>query len=276
MAYNFGWRTLYNLPWRASASSHQVQCSSLTFDTLVRNNKYLFLETCRKSNNVWLHALIQSDCLYLSLFFERYNCILLCDWVLGHCSVCSFEDIVLFGVILFSCIVMRTSAFLLCAINCLACVDCLRHGVGSLCLQPCSEVAVRLTSLMLFHSPYVPARGLVVSASVSVLVGREFDRLLPRPCKLVLQPSYQTHGVRKSCRELTQNDNKKNKWTETWNCRNSVVALQDHCSYQAPTTNHHIKQTIHCMSLDRSLRTRRTSLIKPSIGHINLLNLFLL
>jgi len=34
-----------------------------------------------------------------------------------------------------------------------------------------------------------------------------------------------------------------NKWNETWNCRNSVVALQDHCSHKAPTTNHHIKQT---------------------------------
>jgi len=25
------------------------------------------------------------------------------------------------------------------------------------------------------------------------------------------------------------------------NCTNSVVALQDHCSYTAPVTNHHIK-----------------------------------
>jgi len=31
--------------------------------------------------------LMQSDCLYSSLLFEHYNCILLCDWVLGHCSV---------------------------------------------------------------------------------------------------------------------------------------------------------------------------------------------
>ena len=72
---------------------------------------------------------------------------------------------------------------------------------------------------------------------------RVLGRVLPRPCKLVLQPSYQTHGVRKSCRELTQINNKKNKWNETWNCRNSVLALQDHCSYKAPTTNHHIKQS---------------------------------
>ena len=51
---------------------------------------------------------------------------------------------VLFGVILFSCSVTDGSAFLLRAVNCLACVDCLRRGVGSLRLQLCSEVAVRL------------------------------------------------------------------------------------------------------------------------------------
>jgi len=31
---------------------------------------------------------MQSDCLYSSLFFEHYNRILLCEWVLEHCSVC--------------------------------------------------------------------------------------------------------------------------------------------------------------------------------------------
>jgi len=62
---------------------------------------------------------------------------------------------VLLGAILFSCSVTRASAFLLWTVNCLACVDCLRHGVGSLRFQLCSEVAVRLTTLMLFHSLYV-------------------------------------------------------------------------------------------------------------------------
>jgi len=56
----------------------------------------------------------------------------------------------------------------------------------------------------MFSSLFRPARGLVGSASASVLVGREFStlgRVLPRPYKLVLQPSCQAHGVRKSCRE---------------------------------------------------------------------------
>ena len=79
VAYNFGCRALYNLPWRASVSSHQVQCNIPTFEALLRKYKYLFLERCRKSNNLWLRALMQSDCLYSSLFFEHYNRILLCD-----------------------------------------------------------------------------------------------------------------------------------------------------------------------------------------------------
>jgi len=68
-------------------------CNIPAFEALLRKKQYSFLERCRKSNNVWLHALMQSDCLCSSLFFEHYNRILLCDWVLGHCSVCSFEGV---------------------------------------------------------------------------------------------------------------------------------------------------------------------------------------
>ena len=55
---HYGWPiilvvALYNLPWRASVSSHQVQCNIPTFEALLRKYKYLFLERCRKSNNVW-------------------------------------------------------------------------------------------------------------------------------------------------------------------------------------------------------------------------------
>jgi len=79
VAYNFGLRALYNLPWRASVSRHQVQCNIPAFEALLRKNTYLFLERCRKSNNMWLRALMQSNCLYSSLSFEHYNRILLCE-----------------------------------------------------------------------------------------------------------------------------------------------------------------------------------------------------
>jgi len=35
VAYNFGCRALYNLPWRASVRSHQVQCNIPTFEVLL-------------------------------------------------------------------------------------------------------------------------------------------------------------------------------------------------------------------------------------------------
>jgi len=91
VAYNFGCIALYNLPWRGSVSSHQVQCNIPAFEALLRKSTYLFLERCRKSNNVWLrslmhsnclYSLMHSNCLYLSLFFEHYNRILLCEWVI--------------------------------------------------------------------------------------------------------------------------------------------------------------------------------------------------
>ena len=32
-------------------------------------------------------------CLHSSFFFEHYRRILLCDWMFGHCSECSFESV---------------------------------------------------------------------------------------------------------------------------------------------------------------------------------------
>jgi len=36
VAYNFGCRILYSLPWRLSFSSHQVQCNIPTFEALLK------------------------------------------------------------------------------------------------------------------------------------------------------------------------------------------------------------------------------------------------
>jgi len=93
VAYDFGCKALYNLPWKGSVSSHQVQCNIPTFEALLWKYTYLFLESCRKSNNIRLRVLMQSDCLCSSLFFEHYNRILLCEWVLEHCSVCLIDGV---------------------------------------------------------------------------------------------------------------------------------------------------------------------------------------
>jgi len=68
-------------------SNHQVQCNIPTFEALLRKYKHLFLERCRKSNNILLRALMHSDYLYSSLSFEHYNRILLCEWVIVLCSI---------------------------------------------------------------------------------------------------------------------------------------------------------------------------------------------
>jgi len=47
VTYHFGCRVLYNLPLRASDSSHQAQCNIPTFEALSRKNVYLFLERCK-------------------------------------------------------------------------------------------------------------------------------------------------------------------------------------------------------------------------------------
>jgi len=46
------------------AMTHQVECNIPTFEALLRKNRYLFFERCRRCNNVWLLALTKSDCLY--------------------------------------------------------------------------------------------------------------------------------------------------------------------------------------------------------------------
>jgi len=86
VAYNFGCRALYNLPRRASVSSHQVQCSIPAFETLLWKYTYLFLK------KLWKYTYLPSDCLYSSLFFEHYNRIVLCEWVIELCCIRLIDD----------------------------------------------------------------------------------------------------------------------------------------------------------------------------------------
>ena len=71
--------------------THQVQCNIPTFEAFLRKNMHLFLERCRRSNNAMVACF---DAVRVFIFvFEHYNRISLCDWALGHCSVCSFEGV---------------------------------------------------------------------------------------------------------------------------------------------------------------------------------------
>jgi len=83
-----------------------------------------------------------------------------------------------------------------------------------------------------------PARDLVVSASASELVCREFDfRPGLTKTKWISTVAF-VLGTR--CSEELQETQKRTEWNETRNCTNSEVVLQDHC-YKAPTTNHDLK-----------------------------------
>jgi len=73
--------------------THQVQCNIPTFQTVLIKNMHLFLERCKRSYNVMVARFDAVRLFIFSLFFEHYNRILLCDWVLGHCSVYSFEGV---------------------------------------------------------------------------------------------------------------------------------------------------------------------------------------
>jgi len=114
---------------------------------------------CLKFFGLWVHRAnyFFADCFRVTCKkFDVFYCILAIR-ILGlsdRNTLNLMKKSVLFGVILFSCNVTCASAFLLPAVNCLACVDCLRRGVGFLRLQLCSEVAGRLTTLRLFHSLY--------------------------------------------------------------------------------------------------------------------------
>jgi len=69
--------------------------------------------------------------------------------------------------------------------------------------------------------------------SASGLVGREFDSQLVLTKTLKIGTAAFLPGARYM--EELQGTGKR-----TRNCTNSLVALQDHCSYNAPKPNHHI------------------------------------
>jgi len=70
VAYNFGCRALYNLPWRACVSSHQVQCNNGTFLHLrpLRKNTYCFL---KDAESLTVVACFDAGRLFVSVLILR-------------------------------------------------------------------------------------------------------------------------------------------------------------------------------------------------------------
>ena len=67
LSYNFVCRALYNLPWRVSVTSRQVQCNIPSFEVLLR--KKFIPVSWKKSNNAWLRVLMKSDCFFIVPIF---------------------------------------------------------------------------------------------------------------------------------------------------------------------------------------------------------------
>ena len=106
-----------------------------------------------------------------------------------------------------------------------------RHEIHQLCFRQKPTGA---------RPNYWLARGLVVSASALVLVGLEFDS---RPCLTkTLQIGTVAFFPGARCAEEHKTNGVKQYQRP---CTNSVVALQDHCSYKAPSkTPYEIKKAI--------------------------------
>ena len=86
----------------------------------------------------------------------------------------------------------------------------------------------------------------MVSVSASVLVGREFDSAGSYQDVVIWYCSLFTR--RTVCGRAVGNKprtEKQTEWNESRNCTNSMVALQDRCSYKTPTTNQHITWLIY-------------------------------
>jgi len=82
----------------------------------------------------------------------------------------------------------------------------------------------------------------VVSASASVLVlsTGSYQDVINWYCSLLTRRTVCGRAAGNTLRTQKQPEWKS---VNAEIVRNSVLALQDHCSYKAPTTNHHIKQT---------------------------------
>ena len=87
VAYNFGCKALYNLPWRASVSSHQAQCNIPTFEALLRKYKYCTCFSKGAENLTTYGYVLWCSQIVCTRHYSLNTIILLCDWVIELCSV---------------------------------------------------------------------------------------------------------------------------------------------------------------------------------------------
>jgi len=71
-AYNDAYRIIHYIRRKVSVHPHQVSHHVMTFDALLRNNLYRFLQHCVSSLNFFIRSLQMSDVIYKSSFFLKY------------------------------------------------------------------------------------------------------------------------------------------------------------------------------------------------------------
>ena len=103
------------------------------------------------------------------------------------------------------------------------------------------EIPVRYTISYCFTSPWCSGKCVRFGAGRSRgrLLAGSYQDLVNWYCSLLTRRT--VYGRAAGNTPRTQNQPSE---TEPRNCTISVLALQDHCSYKAPTTNHHIKELL--------------------------------
>jgi len=68
-AYNNAYRLMHRISRNVSVRPHQVSHCITTFDALLRNNLYRFLQRCASSSNFFIRSLQMSDAFWKSSFY---------------------------------------------------------------------------------------------------------------------------------------------------------------------------------------------------------------
>ena len=88
VAYHFGRRALYNLPWWASVSSHQVQCNIPTYEALLQIYIYICFLNDAENRATYGCTLWCGQIVYIRPYLLNTTTAFYFLTVLGRCSVC--------------------------------------------------------------------------------------------------------------------------------------------------------------------------------------------